>query len=153
VAALTRTNAIQVHSQVGETTAQAFHQDAQYMTQVTLTPIVRYGPASEEEAIMTMSPEQKKLHFDLGNIGLRAQATAAGLVQLCRELHQAGLLQEDALARIKSAIADEIILAAPRSAVTEGYRRYVCGRLDSIFAGNVKVGSADELAGTSKPAG
>jgi hypothetical protein len=102
---------------------------------------------------MAMTPEQKKLHFDLGNVGLRAQATAAGLVQLCRELHLAGLLQDDALARVKSAIADEIIMAAPRSAVTEGYRHYIGGRLDSIFAGNLKLGTADELSAQSKPDG
>lgn len=55
---------------------------------------------------MTVAMEQqKKLHFELTNVGMRAQATAAGMVQLCRELHRAGILDNDALERIKSAIA------------------------------------------------
>ena len=42
---------------------------------------------------MTVAMEQqKKLHFELTNVGMRAQATAAGMVQLCRELHRAGIL-------------------------------------------------------------
>jgi len=30
-----------------------------------------------------MREEDKRLHYELGNVGLRAQATAAGLLQLC----------------------------------------------------------------------
>ena len=52
---------------------------------------------------MTVAMEQqKKLHFELTNVGMRAQATAAGMVQLCRELHRAGILDNDALERIKA---------------------------------------------------
>lgn len=35
---------------------------------------------------MVKDAQQRKLHFDLTNVGLRAQATATGLVRLCREL-------------------------------------------------------------------
>ncbi|VWX50792.1 hypothetical protein NOVOSPHI9U_310069 [Novosphingobium sp. 9U] len=35
---------------------------------------------------MTIADSNRKLNFDLINIGLRAQATAAGFVQLCKEL-------------------------------------------------------------------
>jgi hypothetical protein len=102
---------------------------------------------------MPLSSEQKRLHSDLNNIGLRAQASAAGLVQLCRELEQAGVLSGDALTRIKSAIADEIAFNAPRSYKVEDYRRYIGGRLDSIFAGNTKVGTADYLGNPPAAAG
>src|SRR5579871_5717523 len=95
---------------------------------------------------MPVTQEQKRLHFDLTNVGLRAQATAAGFVQLCQELQHAGVLQEDALARIKSAIADEITLCGPRNAKTDDYRQSICRRLDMIFAGRSHVGSAYELA-------
>jgi ABC-type uncharacterized transport system YnjBCD ATPase subunit len=99
---------------------------------------------------MTVTAEQKRLHFDLSNVGLRAQATASGLVQLCRELQQAGVLQDDALVRIKSAIADEIAFNAPRSIKGDDHRQHIGRRLDSIFAGTSKIGSADNIVAPSE---
>lgn len=90
--------------------------------------------------------EQKKLHFALTNVGLRAQATAAGLVQLCKELHDAKVLSDDAMERIKGAIANEISVSAPRSISCEQYRRDIRDRLDMIFEGDEKIGPADGLA-------
>ena len=96
---------------------------------------------------MTVAMEQqKKLHFELTNVGMRAQATAAGMVQLCRELHRAGILDNDALERIKSAIADDIDIGAPRSVSCVEYRRDVKARLDRLFTGEEKVGNAEGLA-------
>lgn len=37
--------------------------------------------------------KQRRLHFDLVNVGLRAQATAAGFVRLCIELRDANVLR------------------------------------------------------------
>lgn len=87
-----------------------------------------------------MSTDPKHKHYELRNVGLRAQATAAGLVQLCKELQSKGLLEEDALFRIKEAIADELEVDAPRSITIPQYRRDVRERLDRIFAGEEKVG-------------
>jgi hypothetical protein len=101
---------------------------------------------------MTITAEQKRLHFELSNVGLRAQATATGLVQLCIELQRVGVLQDDAVSRIKSAIADEIAFNAPRSVKGDEHRRHIGRRLDSLFSGNAKVGSADHLAVPSDPA-
>ena len=95
---------------------------------------------------MTVGMEQRKLHYDLKNVGLRAQATAAGLVQLCKELQSAGVLEEAAVSRIKEAIADEIALTAPRAILRQEYRRDVCARLNSIFAGEQKLGEAEGFA-------
>jgi hypothetical protein len=90
--------------------------------------------------------KQKKLHFDLSNVGLRAHATAVGLLQLCLELRSAGVLQDDAVERIKDAIACDIAVAAPRSVATAEYRRDIRDRLDKLFTGEEKIGSADALA-------
>lgn len=87
-----------------------------------------------------MSTDPKHKHYELRNVGLRAQATAAGLVQLCKELQSKGLLEEAALFRIKEAIADELEVDAPRSITIPQYRRDVRERLDRIFAGEEKVG-------------
>lgn len=90
--------------------------------------------------------ERKKLHYDLSNVGLRAQATAVGMVQLCIELHRSNVLDELATERIKNAIADEVSLNAPPSIGLEEYRQDIKGRLDRLFAGEQDVGSAEALS-------
>lgn len=94
---------------------------------------------------------EKRLHFDMANVGLRAHATAAGLLQLCQELRRAGILDESAIERIKTAIACDIEVSAPRSVATVGFRRDVKARLDRLFAGEEKLGSADALTFASSP--
>lgn len=101
---------------------------------------------------MTIGAEQKKIHDDLRNVGLRAQGTAAGLVQLCKELQLAGVIGETAVGRIKDAIADEITLIGPRTVVRETYRQEVCSYLDSIFSGAQKVGRAEAMPFASENA-
>ena len=98
---------------------------------------------------MTSEADAKKLHFDLVNVGLRAQATAAGLVQLCRELQRAGILDDQGVGRIKGEIANEIALAAPRHVRGSEFRQDIEARLDRIFAGEQQLGDA---AGLRAPA-
>jgi len=95
--------------------------------------------------------KQKRLHWELTNVELRAQATAVGLVQLCIELRRANALDELALERIKDAIADEVAVAAPRVTASKNYRSDVRSRLDRLFAGDQEVGPADALATTPQP--
>ncbi|SCW91231.1 hypothetical protein SAMN02927924_03977 [Sphingobium faniae] len=93
----------------------------------------------------TISDKDKKRHFDLTNVGLRAQATATGLLQLCRELQRANILDEEAVERIKVAIAHEIEISAPRAIISQNYRQDIRNRLDQLFAGEGNIGSADAL--------
>jgi hypothetical protein len=102
---------------------------------------------------MPTNVEQRRLHFDLTNVGLRAQATAAGLVQLCRELEAAGVIDEAALTRIKRAIADDIVITAPRSVKKEHFRGEICNRLDAIFSGESKLGRAEDIPFAAEAAG
>jgi len=95
--------------------------------------------------------KNKKLHFDITNVGLRAQATAVGLVQLCVELRRANILDEAAVDRIKNAIADEVAVAAPRTLTSPQYRSDVKSRLDRLFAGEQEVGSAEALSFGATP--
>ncbi|MFC3442854.1 hypothetical protein ACFOKF_16900 [Sphingobium rhizovicinum] len=90
--------------------------------------------------------KEKKLHFDLTNVGMRAQATAVGMLQICIELRRAGVLDDAAIERIKCAIACDIEVSAPRSVANAEYRRDIKARLDKLFAGEEKIGSADALA-------
>ena len=92
-----------------------------------------------------MVEDDKKLHHELNYVGLRAQATAAGLLQLCIELRKADLLPEEAIDRIKDRIACEITLSAPRSIKPEDFGRDIRNRLNRLFAG-AKVGSAEALS-------
>ncbi|MCF8709220.1 hypothetical protein [Rhizorhapis sp. SPR117] len=95
--------------------------------------------------------KQRRLHFDLTNVGLRAQATAAGLVRLCIELRDANVLTDDALERIKGAIADDVALTAPRGIPARDYRYEIKDRLDLLFTGTREVGSAEALAFGTEP--
>ncbi len=95
--------------------------------------------------------KQKKMHYELTNVGLRAQATAVGLVQLCLELRRANVIDEPAVQRIKDAIGDQVSLTAPRPLAGPGYRDEIRTRLDRLFAGEQEVGSAEALAFGATP--
>jgi hypothetical protein len=90
--------------------------------------------------------KQKKLHFELTNVGLRAQATAVGLVQLCLELRRANVLDEAAIERIKDAIAEQVSVIGTRRVASNAYREDIRARLDRLFAGEQQVGAADALS-------
>lgn len=84
--------------------------------------------------------DEHRLHETIGFVGLRAQATAVGLLQLSAELVRAGVLDEAAVTRIKEAIAKDIALSRPRSATKEDYERSIRERLDGLFGGKETVG-------------
>ena len=89
--------------------------------------------------------EDKRLHHEIGYVGLRAQATAVGLIQLTIELNAAGVLADEAVDRIKDSIAREIAFTCPRSVPREAYGRDVRARLDRLFQGQDKVGAAGDV--------
>ncbi|MFI4965978.1 MAG: hypothetical protein ACHP9T_11500 [Caulobacterales bacterium] len=84
--------------------------------------------------------DELRLHETIGFVGLRAQATAVGLLQLSAELVRAGVLDDAAVTRIKDAIAKDISLSRPRSAPREDYERSLRERLDGLFGGKQPVG-------------
>jgi hypothetical protein len=98
-----------------------------------------------------MHAADKKLHYDLGNVGLRAQATAAGFLQLCFELRAAGVLDEDAIQRIKDRIACDITLSAPRHMTPDAFKREVGATLDRLFAEGCADEEARSVAGGGGP--
>jgi hypothetical protein len=77
--------------------------------------------------------EEIKLHETVSFVGLRAQATAVGLLQLSAELVRAGVLDKAAVDRIKDAIAKDISLSRPRSVSKDEYMGMVRDRLDGLF--------------------
>jgi hypothetical protein len=95
--------------------------------------------------------KRKQLHFEVTTLGLRAQATAVGLVQLCIELRRAKMLDEPAIERIKNAIADDVSVTAPRALASQNYRTEIMTRLDRLFAGDQEVGPADGLSFGATP--
>jgi hypothetical protein len=78
----------------------------------------------------------KQVHDLVNFVGLRAQATAVGLLQLSAELVRAGVLGEEALARIKTAIGDDLELSRPYHVSKDEFARTTRGRLDRLFAGD-----------------
>jgi hypothetical protein len=83
-----------------------------------------------------------KLHDCLDYIGLRAQATSVGLLQLCAELVAVGVLKNDAVDRIKDAIQHDITVSRPRKHGQADFETLLRKRLDSVFpnAGDPSVG-------------
>ena len=86
--------------------------------------------------------EDKRLHDSIDLVGMRAQATTVGLIQLSIELQRAGVLDEAALGRIKESIAKEICLHRPKSIPPESFHDSLRSRLDRLFAGEEAVGEA-----------
>lgn len=84
--------------------------------------------------------DARKLHEDVEMVGLRAQATAVGLVQLAVELKAAGVLTGDAIGRIKAAILSDIMLTRPISVPRSEYEATIRRRLDALFSGEERLG-------------
>lgn len=95
--------------------------------------------------------QARELHRTLEFIGLRAQATTVGLIQLCAELVAAGVLGDDAIERIKDAIFREIAVTHPRGYKRAEFERTLRQRLDAIFprpaapGGRGKVGTVADM--------
>ncbi|OAN66662.1 hypothetical protein [Sphingomonas sp. TDK1] len=90
--------------------------------------------------------EQRQLHIDITNVGLRAQGTAIGLIQLCIELRRCNVLDESALDNIKDAISDELYMGGGRRVAARQRRSDIRMRLDRLFAGLQPLGPAESLA-------
>jgi len=97
------------------------------------------------------SERARELHRTLEFIGLRAQATTVGLLQLCAELVNAGVLGNEAIERIKEAIFREIAVTHSRGYNRAEFEQTLRERLDSIFPRAAdghresRVGSAAEM--------
>lgn len=87
--------------------------------------------------------EAKRQHETLAFVGLRAHATAVGLLQLCHELARVGVLDDAAIARIKDAIASDICLSRPGKISREAFDQSTRRRLDALFAGSEKVSTGE----------
>ena len=84
--------------------------------------------------------ERTNVHQTIEMLGMRAQANAAGLVQLCQELRASGSLSDSAIEHIKEAIAEQLTQYAPRSVTKDAYRSYVRERLNRVFGGREAIG-------------
>ena len=90
--------------------------------------------------------ESQKLHEEIAFLGLRAQATAVGLIQLSIELQRAGVLDQDAVCRVKGAIADNLTLKTPSYLSAKEHRCEVEQRLDKLFTGQATLPELDSAA-------
>ncbi|MES2988144.1 MAG: hypothetical protein V4808_09585 [Pseudomonadota bacterium] len=74
-----------------------------------------------------------RLHTCLDYIGLRAQATSVGLLQLCAELVAVGVLDDKAVERIKNAIASDITVSRKAKHGQAEFDVLLRQRLDAVF--------------------
>lgn len=95
--------------------------------------------------------QARELHGTLEFIGLRAQATTVGLLQLCAELARLGVIDDAALERIKEAIFREIAVNQPHGYNRDEFEKTLKQRLNAIFprgtepALRSRVGTAAEM--------
>jgi hypothetical protein len=93
-----------------------------------------------------------RLHECLDYIGLRAQATSVGLLQLCSELVAVGVLDDAAVQRIKGAIHRDITVSRSRRQYGQAdFDALLRKRLDDLFPkpggpiGQAHVGTTEEM--------
>ncbi len=98
-----------------------------------------------------------QLHRNLEFIGLRAQATSVGLLQLCAELVQVKVIGDEAVERIKDAIHRDIVVSNPRGRDRDEFSTTLRKRLDDVFQQAVEVhrsthvGNAHEFGAALMP--
>lgn len=108
--------------------------------------------------MIDQSEETRQLHDTLSFIGLRAHATAAGMLQLCTELVAAGVIDLPAVERIKGAIHREIMLTQGRCHGRDAFGVMLKDRLDAIFPQGQEgqrvssVGNIEEMKSALDPA-
>jgi len=86
------------------------------------------------------------LHHSLNLAGFRALATAAGLLQLCRELEAAGSLSPGAIERVREAMFNELMQqAAPSRRHDAAFAAHLRRRLEGLFSGAERLGDAPVL--------
>ena len=82
---------------------------------------------------MTINENALQLHRELDYIGLRAQATSVGLLQLCAELAKAGVIDDQAIGRIKDAIHSELTVVNAKVRNRAEFEVSLRKRLDELF--------------------
>ena len=87
--------------------------------------------------------EDRRFHDQLDFVGVRAHVTATAVLQMCSELHRAGVFDEAAMERIKDAMAKEIALARPRGIYAQEYEQ-ARRRLGEMFAGRMRLPTGPE---------
>jgi predicted nucleic acid-binding protein len=87
----------------------------------------------------------RERHRTLDFIGLRAHATTVGLIQLCEELLNAGILKQDGLDRIKAAIISELTVSNVRISNQKSYDETIKRRIDAIFPSAAGVPPAEHV--------
>jgi hypothetical protein len=91
--------------------------------------------------------DDRRFHDQLDFIGVRAHVTATAVLQMCIELQRAGVFDDEAMGRIKDAMAKEVALSRSRGIYADEYAN-ARRRIDEIFAGRGKLAtSIEELAG------
>lgn len=84
----------------------------------------------------------KKSHFELQHAGFRSRATAAGFLQLTRELKALAVIDDQAIERIREAMLSELLENLPRSLVGDSaYEDRLRERLKALLAGDQQSGS------------
>ena len=81
--------------------------------------------------------EDERRHTEIELAGFRAHAASVGLLQLLKELRDAGVLDESAISRVRDAIIEELALKRPLRADAAEFRARIRVRLDRLLASDM----------------
>lgn len=78
--------------------------------------------------------DDKRMHEKIAYLGLSAPSVVAGMLQICKELHDSRLLADDAIGRINDAIVRSMAVNCPRSVPVYRYEQDLRGKLAGLIA-------------------
>jgi len=90
------------------------------------------------------------IQLALESIGMRQRGTAVGLLQLCKELFDAGVLDPDAVVRIREAIVADVALNCPRTVQVSEYQDMVRERLNALLTDPASLTVAEATASVAR---
>lgn len=77
--------------------------------------------------------DAERLHQTCSLVRMSAGTAASGLLQLCTELVRAGVIGDDAVARIEEAMLKELTVARPKFQDKRAFEAGLRRHLDKVF--------------------
>jgi hypothetical protein len=96
-------------------------------------------------------PEVKRLHAAMRFLEMPATTTSLGFLKLVEELERAGILDEAAVERIKTAMYKELCLRLPAHLRTQFFESMVREHLNRLFSGDEPLATRTYQAPQAPP--
>ena len=96
-----------------------------------------------------MQEAGKRTHEAITYIGFRAHATSVGLLQLTKEFRRAGVLDDNAISRIKIVVCNDLSLSYRPSILKSDFEAMIHRGLDQLFSCEASPGGNQERSSSA----